>query len=120
MFVYKSQYVKSIEVCCEVSIVSSNQIRSHLGYLLFVNVPARLPAPSTPAFAERPSLVVTLGHGGWDRAGQAFATIVQGSLARRVLMETGACWPGPAECWLGDRLSRGPAAGLGSWVVRPG
>ena len=72
MFVYKSQYVKSIEVCFKVSIVSSNQIRSHLGYLLFVNVPTPGPCPSTLALLKGPSLVVTLGHGGWDggRAGK--------------------------------------------------
>lgn len=113
MFVYKSQYVKSIEVCCEVSIVSSNQIRSHLGYLLFVNVPAPGPCPSTPALLKGPSLVVPLGHGGWDRgrAGSQYcrgARPLGGCSWRR-----GHCgWPGPAEQLARGPLSAGPCRRL--------
>lgn len=113
MFVYKSQYVKSIEVYFKVSIVSSNQIRSHLGYLLFVNVPTPGPCPSTLALLKGPSLVVTLGHGGWDggRAGSQYcrgARPLGGCSWRR-----GCCgWLGPAEQLARGPLSAGPCRRL--------
>lgn len=118
MFVYKSQYVKSVEVCFKVSIVSSNQIRSHLGYLLFVNVPTPGPCPSTLALLKGPSLVVTLGHGGWDggRAGSQYcrgARPLGGCSWRR-----GCCgWLGPAEQLARGPLSAGPCRRPG-WCAR--
>lgn len=63
VFLYKSQNVESTEVCCKVSIVSSSQIGSHVGYLLFVSVAT--PA-HRPALLKGRSLVVTLGRGWWD------------------------------------------------------